>query len=109
MAHDLIAELTGYRNELANTGDADLAKQVQAQVDRVSGEIKAEADALDSTAKEHDDNGQDVPAAEARVESRRLRNALDTTPTDTRPAEAEEKAVPAAKETASRARRTTKG
>jgi hypothetical protein len=108
MDHDLLAELTGYRNELANAAaDADRSVEVQAEVDRVSSDIQARVDDLEKAAKTHDADGQDVRAAEARVEARRYRDALDTTPTVTRPDQAQEKAVPAPKETATR-RRTTK-
>jgi hypothetical protein len=111
MYHDLLAELTGYRNELAiatAADDADRSALVQGEIARVSGEIQARVDEFEGAAKQHDADGQDVRGAEARVEARRYRDALDTTPTVTRPDQAQEKAVPAPKETATR-RRTTKG
>lgn len=106
--HDLLAELAGYRNELAvAAGDKDLTGQVQSQIDRVSTEIQARVSEFEDAAQVHDSEGQDVRAAESRVEARRFRDALDTTPTSTRPSGATETAVPASKETATR-RRTTK-
>jgi hypothetical protein len=105
--HDLLAELTGYRNELAIVaGDKDLTGQVQTQIDRVSTEIQARVAEFEDAAQVHDKAGQDVRAAEARVEARRYRDALDTTPTTTRPSGATETAVPASKETATRRRNT---
>lgn len=91
--HDLGAELQGYRDELA-TVDGDRAKAVQGEIDRVSKAINERVAALEEEASEHDDAGQDVPAAEARVEARRYRAMLDDGPEDTAESKPQEKAVP---------------
>lgn len=84
MSHDLIAELDGYRSELAGydrAGRTDRAAAVRAEVDRVTKQLAAEADKLIAQAEGHEDAGQDVAAAQARVEAKRLRRALaDQTP-----------------------------
>lgn len=99
MAHDLIAEMDGYRTELANLerfGDKkDRAKAVKGEIDRVAGSIRLEAERLLAQAEIHEEAGQDVLAAQCRVEAKRLvregrleaaEDAADSTPT--------EKAVP---------------
>ena len=93
--HDLGAELQGYKDELA-TVDGDRAKAVRGEIDRVSKEIEDHAAELDKQAGEHEEAGQDVPAAEAHVEARRYRALLDTEPAGENAAESkpQEKAVP---------------
>src|SRR5688500_4591798 len=99
MGHDLIAEMNGYRTELANLGrfgdKKDRVKAVEGEIDRVAGSIRLEAERLMAQAETHEESGQDVLAAQCRVEARRLvregglgepGNAADSTP--------KEKAVP---------------
>jgi hypothetical protein len=73
--HDLGAELQGYKDELA-TVDGDRAKAVRGEIDRVSKAIEERATGLDEQGSKYDAAGQDVPAAEARVEARRYRALL---------------------------------
>lgn len=78
--HDLAAELQGYRNELANVeaaGKDERAAAVREEISRVEEAVRERADALDQAAEAHDKAGQDIRAAEARVESRRYRDLLD--------------------------------
>jgi hypothetical protein len=75
MSHDLLAELTGYRNELTAVS-GERAEAVKGEIERVTAEIRQKAEALDARAEAHDEGGQDVPAAEARVEARQLRDAI---------------------------------
>lgn len=79
MSHDLIAELDGYRSELSGYERAqhkDRAAAVQAEIERVTKLITVEADKLIARAEGHEDAGQDILAAQARVEAKRLRRAL---------------------------------
>jgi len=80
MSHDLIAELAGYRNELAGylrAGSTERAAAVREQMAAVTAAISGEADRLVARAENHEQAGQDVLAARARVEARRLRHAVD--------------------------------
>ncbi|MGI5232866.1 hypothetical protein [Actinoallomurus sp. CA-142502] len=92
--HDLGAELQGYKDELAVV-DGDRAKAVRGEIDRVSKAIEERAAELENGASEHEEAGQDVPAAEARVEARRYRAMLDDGQEDTAESKPTEKAVPA--------------
>lgn len=79
MSHDLIAELEGYRSELAGyerSGVADRAKAVKAEIARITKQVSVEADKLIAQAEGHEDAGRDVLAAQARVEAKRLRRAV---------------------------------
>jgi signal transduction histidine kinase len=79
MSHDLLAELAGYRAELdyAETHDRpERAKSIRGEINRVTGAVKDAIAEAEAEAEEHDSNGQDVPAAHARVEVKRLRRAL---------------------------------
>lgn len=83
MSHDLIAELQGYRNELASAeryAKTDRADAVREQIARVTGAIQERVDELEATAVEHEQNAQEVLAAHARVEAGRLRRALADRP-----------------------------
>lgn len=102
MGHDLIAEVAGYRTELANlerfSDKKDRANAVRGEIDRVAGQIRMEAERLMAQAETHEEAGQDVLAAQCRVEAKRLvregglgqpENAADSAP--------KEKAVPKGK------------
>lgn len=83
MSHDLLAELDGYRTELdgyTRAGRGERVEAVQAEIDRVTAQITTEADKLIAQAENHEEAGQDVLAAQARVEARRLRRALADLP-----------------------------
>lgn len=88
--HDLGAELQGYRDELATVADPSRVKAVRAEISRVRQAVTERADALDAQAKTHDEAGQDVPAAETRVEARRYRAMLQ----DAAESKPQETAVP---------------
>lgn len=78
--HDLIAELTGYRNELAAAqryGHTDRAKAVQGEIARVAGDIQTRMEDLLSRAEAHDNAAQHTLGAQVRVEATRLRRALE--------------------------------
>lgn len=94
--HDLGAELQGYRDELADiAGDADREKAVRKEIARVSKAIEERADELEAQADEHQDAGQDVAAAQARVEARRHRALIEEPAAeDTADSTPREKAVP---------------
>ena len=86
MSHDLLAELAGYQSELAGyerQNRTERAAAVRGEVDRVIGEAKTRIEQLLTQAEGHEDAGQDVPAAQARVEAKRLAAAL---PAEHRPA-----------------------
>ncbi|MFG2722709.1 hypothetical protein ACGFW5_31085 [Streptomyces sp. NPDC048416] len=80
--HDRIAELAGLRAELATCKNGpretwrDKTDEVQAQIDRVRGELDEAAEALETQSTTLADGGQDVRAAEAAVEARRIRAVL---------------------------------
>jgi hypothetical protein len=79
MSHDFIAELGGYRNELARytrAGDTGRADAVREQMAKVVTAIGVEVDRLDAVADNHMTAGQDLLAARATIEARRLRAAL---------------------------------
>lgn len=79
MAHDLLAELAGYRDELAGEerrGRAGRAACVRAEIDRVRTQIAVRAEILEQEAEDHIEAGQDVKAAQAAVAARNLRQAL---------------------------------
>lgn len=79
MSHDLIAELGAYRVErgnLAAVGKDERAELVDGEIERVTAAITARADELDAQADEHDEHGRDGLAGEARIESRRYREAI---------------------------------
>lgn len=74
MAHDLIAELAGYRAELANCVQrkSDRTDQVREQITRVEAEIRKRVEQLKAQADNHMTDGHDVLAAQALTEARRL-------------------------------------
>jgi uncharacterized protein YukE len=80
--HDRIAELAGLRAELATCKNGpreswrDKAGEVQAEIDRVRGELDEAAEALETESTTLADSGQDVRAAEAAVQARRIRAVL---------------------------------
>jgi hypothetical protein len=95
--HDLGAELQGYKDELATVGDdTERAKLIKRQMTGVEAAIKDKAEQLEKQAESLDSTGQDVPAAEARVEARRYRALLDDEPggEDAAERKPQEKAVP---------------
>lgn len=76
---DLIAELGAYGDELARyerAGKTDRAAAVRKQRDAVAATIRVEAEKLDANADNHMTAGQDLLAARATIEARRLRAAL---------------------------------
>lgn len=78
--HDLIAELTGYRNELTSAeraGKADRANAVAGEIDRVTGEIEGRVEQLLTEAADYDELGQHIVGAGKREEATRLRRALE--------------------------------
>lgn len=78
--HDSRAELRGYQDELADAEANDRpehAARVRTEIDRVSAELRAQAAALGSRADVLVAAGQDVAAAEARVQARALVEGLD--------------------------------
>lgn len=97
MSHDLIAELAGFRTELENyerfsRGGPDRVKAVKAEIARVSKQIGVEVEKLLARAANHEEAGQDVLAAQCRVEAKRLaresrlgapEDAADATPRET--------------------------
>ena len=79
MSHDLLAELAGYEAELAGyerQSRTDRAAAVRAEIDRVIDEVKVRIERLLTSAEGHEDEGQDVLAAQARVEAKRLAATL---------------------------------
>jgi hypothetical protein len=65
--HDLVAELAGFRNELAHSVSRGLTKRaaaVRAEIARVTGEIHAEITALRARGEAHMAAGQDGLAAQ---------------------------------------------
>jgi hypothetical protein len=84
VSQDLIAELTGYRNELAaarRRNNTDRAAAVTEQIERVTGQVRTRIEQLLAQAGNHEEAGQDVLAAQARVEAKRLgRETADATP-----------------------------
>jgi len=77
--HDLIAELEGYRNELASAerhGDKDRAKAVRGEVARVAKAVNARVDQLLADADAADEELRDLDAAKKRAEARRMARAL---------------------------------
>lgn len=84
MSHDLLAELAGYESELAGYGRRpERAEEVRGEIDRVIGQIKTEIEHQLTKAEGHEDAGEDLAAAQARVEAKRLAAAL---PAEHRPA-----------------------
>lgn len=81
--HDRIAELAGLRAELATckTGPRESRRgktgEVLEQIARVRGELDANAEQLEARAEALAAGGQDVPAAEAAVAARAVRQVLD--------------------------------
>lgn len=107
MAHDLLAELAGYRNELARENQlarTDRAAAIRTEIARVRKAIASRAEVLDAEGDNYVEAGQDLKAAQAAIEARALRKAIDDGDPGQEPA-----AAPAEPETAadSRPRRTT--
>lgn len=78
MSNDLLAELAGYRAELSNAehaGRKDRAAAIKDEIERVLGNIRGRAEALEASASVHRETGQDVLAAQDTVEARRYRAA----------------------------------
>lgn len=86
MAHDMLAELAGYQDELENLerfhGKSDRIAAVQAEIGRVCAALAKRVDELVDQAEAHEGEGRDVLAAQARIEAKRLAAAL---PADQRP------------------------
>lgn len=80
--HDRLAELAGLRDELAisengpresRRGKSD---EIRAEITRVHDELEDEAKDLEARSEALTGRGQDVPAAEAAVAARDIRQAL---------------------------------
>lgn len=81
--HDLAAELEGYRAELAGLtrlGRADRAAEVRAQAALTVAALRERIAELRAVAEQHEREGRDAPAVQARVEARRLADQLDAIP-----------------------------
>lgn len=77
MAHDLLAELAGYTNELDRVaGRSDRAAAVRAEIQRVRGQIADRVKELEAESAEHAQAGRDVKAAECAVAARPFAQAL---------------------------------
>lgn len=77
MSHDVLAELQGYRDELAGAeayGREDHAARVRPEIDRVRAVVEAQAAAAELRAAAAEATGQDASAHHAEV--RRYRDAL---------------------------------
>jgi len=84
--HDVLAELQGYRNELAQAqrrGDTETAAAVQAEIDRVSATARSVAASHAGDAARHHDAGAHALAAKARAEAARYRDAAGPGSDDT--------------------------
>lgn len=78
MSHDLVAELNGLHTErinLAAAGKTDRVKQIDEHIERVRTQVRERAEELETEAQEFDDAGQDLRAAERRVQARTLLQA----------------------------------
>jgi outer membrane biosynthesis protein TonB len=81
VTHDLLAELAGYTNELAGAVQRGRDKQaaaVRAEIERVRATIAERAEILEAKSADHTEAGQDLKAAQAAIQARELRQALDT-------------------------------
>ena len=77
--HDLIAELNGYREELAGAeqrGDTKRADAVREQTERVVDNAVTHIERLLDQADTHDRNQEDLDAAKLRIEARNVARAL---------------------------------
>lgn len=77
MSHDVLAELQGYRDELAGAeayGREDHAARVRPEIDRLRAQVEARAAAAELRAAAAEATGQD--ASEHHAEVRRYRDAL---------------------------------
>ncbi|GAA5076657.1 hypothetical protein HNP84_007330 [Thermocatellispora tengchongensis] len=75
MSHDLIAELHGYAAEYQRyeqSGREDRAAAARREGERVIAAIQDRIGELLDQAEEHESKGQEVLAAQARVEAKRL-------------------------------------
>lgn len=101
MGHDMIAELSGFRTELENLErfghpNKDRATAVKGEIERVASRIRLEAQRLLAQAETHEESGQDVLAAQCRVEAKRLvREGRIDTPEDAAESAPRKKSVPA--------------
>jgi hypothetical protein len=80
MSHDLVAELEGYNNELAreeNRGRGERADAVREQIARVRKEIADRVEQLEADAEHYTEQGQDLKAAQAAIDARKLRAELE--------------------------------
>lgn len=81
MSHDLVAELEGYNNELAreeNRGRGERADAVREQITRVRKEIADRVEQLEADAEHYTEQGQDLKAAQAAIDARKLRAELES-------------------------------
>jgi predicted homoserine dehydrogenase-like protein len=84
--HDLTAELEGYRNALSSAKryeDTKLTKAIEAEVERVTADIRATIEHHETQAAAHDATGQHTLGAQARERATYLRRAIGTTETAT--------------------------
>ncbi|HEY9391271.1 MAG TPA: hypothetical protein VIR27_16085 [Mycobacteriales bacterium] len=73
--HDLVEEMRGYRAEMARygrSGRTDRADAVREQIGRVVVEGVRRAEILRARADDHEANGQDLLAAQSRIQAREL-------------------------------------
>ena len=92
MSHDHLAELQGYRNELANAeraGNDDQAADVRAEIARVTTAIGRRAELLAAEADQHEVEGRYERAARARAAAKEhadafaeLEDTSDQTPSE---------------------------
>lgn len=84
-AHDLRAELAAYEAELSRyeAREDSRASAVRGEIDRVTAAIRVQAAALNRQAEVNDADGQDVLAAQARVQARELLDGLPPAAEDT--------------------------
>lgn len=78
MDHDILAELDGYRTELAQaerTGKTDRAQAIRAEIDRVAAAVRRRAAAGVDDAERYHASGQLELAARARREAGRYSDA----------------------------------
>lgn len=79
MAHDVLAELAGYQNELAREvqlGRDERAAAIRDQIARVRSQISASIDALEAEYENLVEAGKDLQAAQAAIRARELSRAL---------------------------------
>lgn len=80
-SHDLVAELQGYRNELASAerrGDTDRAAAVREEIERIAGLLRGQAAALEAQPPETTPGLARVRAALTELEEAGVADAEET-------------------------------